>query len=101
MSRGQTGLAFRAVVIAVAAIIGVARQATADTLLRALAQAYQVNPELNSQRAIVRKTDESVPEALSGYRPRVSVTARAGDTYTSQETSAGCLMATQPHRLIQ
>jgi len=86
MSSGQTRLAFRTVVIAVAVIMGLARQATADTLLGALAQAYQVNPELNSQRATVRKIDEAVPEALSGYRPRVSVTARVGNTYTSQET---------------
>src|SRR5258705_1669372 len=26
---------------------------------------------LNAQRALVRSTDESVPQALSGYRPRV------------------------------
>ena len=48
--------------------------AAADTLKWALTQAYQNNPQLNAQRAAVRATDESVPQALSGYRPRVSLT---------------------------
>jgi outer membrane protein len=47
----------------------------ADTLEWALTQAYQNNPQLNAQRAAVRVTDENVPQALSGYRPRVSITA--------------------------
>lgn len=56
--------------------------AHADTLAGALAQAYQNNPQINAQRAIVRATDENVPQALSGYRPRLSVTANAGAQYT-------------------
>ena len=48
---------------------------------RALTQAYQNNPQLNAQRASVRATDETVPQALSGYRPRVSLTATAGEQY--------------------
>ena len=58
-------LAIRAATIAAAAIMGTAGHAAADTLLGAIAQAYQVNPQLNSQRAIVRQTDEGVPQALS------------------------------------
>jgi outer membrane protein len=57
--------------------------ARADTLNGALASAYQNNPQLNSQRAVVRQTDEQVPQALSGYRPSVSATATAGEQYTS------------------
>src|SRR6202035_1698904 len=34
-------------------------------------------------------TDENVPQALSGYRPRVSVTASAGTQYTDVESTAG------------
>jgi outer membrane protein len=60
-----------------------------DTLLGALAQAYQVNPQLNSQRAIVRQTDEGVPQALSGYRPRFNATATAGAQFTETETASG------------
>ena len=52
--------------------------AAADTVEWALAAAYQSNPQLNVQRAIVRETDEQVPQALSGYRPRISATATAG-----------------------
>ena len=52
--------------------------ARADTLEWALATAYQTNPQLNSQRAITRSTDENVPQALSGYRPSITATASAG-----------------------
>jgi outer membrane protein len=52
------------------------------TLEQALAAAYQNNPQLNAQRAIVRATDETVPQALSGYRPRISATADAGVQYS-------------------
>ena len=55
----------------------------ADTLEQALAQAYQNNPTLNSQRAVVRATDETVPQALSGYKPTVRVTGTIGQEYTS------------------
>jgi outer membrane protein len=89
MAREQGKLAIRAVTIAAAAIMGMAGQAAADTLLGALAQAYQVNPQLNSQRAIVRQVDEDVPRALSGYRPSVNVNAGAGRQITSQETLVG------------
>jgi outer membrane protein len=58
----------------------------ADTLPLALTLAYRNNPQLNSQRAAVRATDESVPQALSGYRPRVSLTASAGEQYLDQLT---------------
>lgn len=57
------------------------RRAAADTLEWALVQAYQNNPTLNAERAALRATDENVPQALSGYRPKVSVTASAGPEY--------------------
>lgn len=75
--------------LAVAAIaclappLGAAR---AETLESALIQAYQNNPTLNSQRAAVRATDENVPQALSGYRPRVSITASGGEQSLSTTT---------------
>src|SRR5471032_176525 len=53
--------------------------ALADTIEAALVRAYQNNPSLNSQRASVRVTDENVPQALSGYRPKVNVTASGGE----------------------
>ena len=57
--------------------------AAADTLEWALVQAYQNNPSLNAQRASLRATDENVPQALSGYRPKLSVTANGGYNYSS------------------
>ena len=62
--------------------------ALADTIEGALIQAYQGNPQLNAQRAQVRSTDENVPQALSGYRPKINVTASSGYQY-SDETLAG------------
>jgi outer membrane protein len=63
--------------------------ALADTIEAALVRAYQNNPQLNSQRAQVRFTDENVPQALSGYRPKVSITGSAGYQYTDTLTNIG------------
>ena len=60
--------------------------ALADTIEAALVRAYQNNPQLNAQRATVRATDENVPQALSGYRPKVAVTASAGYQYGPMRT---------------
>jgi outer membrane protein len=57
--------------------------AVADTMEQALAKAYVNNPQLNSQRAVVRETDEGVPQALSGYKPRITATASTGHEFTS------------------
>ena len=63
--------------------------ALADTIEAALVRAYQTNPQLNAQRAQVRSTDENVPQALSGYRPKVAVTASAGVQYTDTLLTVG------------
>jgi outer membrane protein len=60
----------------------------ADTINGALINAYQNNPQLNSQRAVVRQTDESVPQALSGYKPTVTATGQFAQEYTSQVAKA-------------
>lgn len=64
----------------------------AETLDSALVKAYKNNPSLNSQRASVRATDENVPQALAGYRPRVTITATGGEqtlSSTTKSTSGG------------
>ena len=63
--------------------------ALADTIEAALVRAYQNNPQLNAQRAQVRSTDENVPQALSGYRPKVALTASAGFQYTDTNSTQG------------
>jgi outer membrane protein len=52
-----------------------------DTITQAIVKAYQNNPQLNSQRSVVRQTDELVPQALSGYRPTISATGTVGEQY--------------------
>src|SRR6476661_6587040 len=91
---GITGMyRVRVVTSAAAAVLLMAfagpTPALADTIEAALVRAYQNNPQLNAQRAQVRSTDENVPQALSGYRPRVALTASAGYQYTDTNTSAG------------
>jgi outer membrane protein TolC len=73
-------LAFTGLLTAVAALGIVTLAAQADTLEWALVQAYQNNPSLNAQRASLRATDENVPQALSGYRPKLSLTATPAAT---------------------
>ncbi len=64
-------------------LLGLAVTVRADTLAGALINAYQNNPQLLSQRAVVRQTDELVPQALAGYRPNLSVTTGIGPGTTS------------------
>jgi len=60
--------------------------APAETIESALVKAYQNNPQLNAQRASVRSIDEQVPQALSGYRPRVAITGTLGEQFTDATT---------------
>jgi outer membrane protein len=85
-SRWPAGLA--AGVIACAALPAAVVAAHSETLESAIIQAYQNNPQLNSQRASVRITDENVPQALSGYRPRVTVTATGGEQTLSSTSKS-------------
>jgi outer membrane protein len=75
-----------AAVTALAAMPLTAVPARGQTLESALMQAYQNNPSLNSQRAATRAIDEGVPQALSGYRPKVAITGVGGEQ-TSSTTS--------------
>jgi outer membrane protein len=64
-------------VVAVANLVMIDLSA-AETLQEALAKAYQVNPQLNAERARQRGTDENVPQALAGYRPQIVASLSAG-----------------------
>src|SRR3977135_991540 len=50
----------------------------AESLLEALAKAYQTNPHLKDARARQRATDEPVPQALAGYRPQIIASLSGG-----------------------
>ncbi len=71
------GLAF---VLAIGAVVAMAGGAGAQprTLNDALALTYSTNPTLLAARAQLRAVDENVPQALSGWRPTVTITANAG-----------------------
>ncbi|QNT78959.1 TolC family outer membrane protein [Entomobacter blattae] len=45
------------------------------TLQEAMASAYLTNPTLQQERATLRSTDEGVPAALAGWRPRISASS--------------------------
>ncbi|WEX07227.1 TolC family outer membrane protein [Chelativorans sp. AA-79] len=64
-------------VLAAGSVILSPLPASAETILGALAKAYQNNSSLNSSRAGVRVTDENVAIAKSGMRPRITGNASA------------------------
>jgi outer membrane protein len=63
---------------AAAALLLAPTSASAQTLTESFAYAYNNNPQLLAQRALLRATDESVPQALSNWRPTVNFTGAAG-----------------------
>jgi len=83
--RRSAGALAQTVALAFAIGAGVA-PAGAETLEAALAAAYANNPQLNAQRANVRAIDEGVPQALSGYRPRITATGSIGEQFTNTTT---------------
>ncbi len=68
----------KAVLGAMAIVLAVGSGAQAETIGGALVKAYFNNPDINSQRAAVRASDEGLPQANAGYLPTVSATANGG-----------------------
>jgi len=64
-----------AAALSVVLSLGAASAASADSLLDAVALAYQTNPDLQAQRANQRAIDEEYVQAKAGYRPTLSVAA--------------------------
>ncbi len=52
--------------------------AGAESLIEALVDAYNSNPQILAERANLRATDETVPQALAGWRPTVTFTGSVG-----------------------
>ena len=52
--------------------------AQAASLNDVLAKVYQTNPKILAERAQLRAVDEGVPQALSGWRPTISMSAGQG-----------------------
>jgi outer membrane protein len=70
----------------------------AQTLTDALAEAYNTNPQLLAQRALLRATDEQVPQALANWRPTVNFTGQAGYATTSEQTAQVAGLTDRIHR---
>lgn len=80
--------------------------ATAESLEDVLSSTYATNPTLTARRARVRAADEAVPQALSNWRPTVTVTGSIGrgnysnNAYTKYESTrtpkTGAITLTQP-----
>ena len=86
--RGCRRIADAASVAAAVALV-VMGSAHAQTLTDALAEAYNTNPQLLAQRALLRATDEQVPQALSFWRPTVNFSGQVGSATTSLEEKPG------------
>ena len=68
-------------------VVGLTAVSTqAQTLTDALAEAYNTNPQLLAQRALLRATDEQVPQALSFWRPQVTFTGQVGLNTSALQT---------------
>ena len=63
--------------------------AGAEKLSKALARAYMRNPQLGAERARQRATDETVPQALDGWRPTVSANGDYGVVDEKIKTTTG------------
>lgn len=61
----------------------IAGVAHASSFENALASAYQNNPQIKAQREQLQATDESVAQAVSGFRPTVGATYNRGRQQTS------------------
>ncbi|WP_096702121.1 TolC family outer membrane protein [Magnetospirillum sp. 15-1] len=68
----------------------------AETLEEVLASTYSSNPTLLARRARLRSTDEGVPQALSNWRPTVSLTGSAGRGSYDNNTLTKYSMARSP-----
>ena len=64
-----------------------------ESLIEAMTAAYQSNPILQAQRALLRATDEGVAQALSGWRPKVELTGSG--TRTKVRSNAGLNVSTR------
>ena len=95
----------------VAVVVGLAvpPSVSAETLEEVLVSAYATNPTLLARRAQLRASDEAVPQALSNWRPKVTLSGEVargkyesntrGVTFSREErrtSESATLLVTQP-----
>jgi outer membrane protein len=91
--RARLGRRGGSLALALWSTLSVPGSAWAQTLTQALAETYNTNPQLLAQRALLRETDEQVPQALANWRPTVNFTGQVGGA-RSAFTSPSTRMAT-------
>ena len=77
----RAAISARFALAAIAVLVGTvveAQPSAAETLLDALAGAYQYSPTIDAERARQRARDEDIARAESGYRPDISATSTVG-----------------------
>ena len=104
----STSSSLGATLAAAGLILTLPHGAKADSLAEAIALAYDSNPTLLSQRALLQATDEGYVQAEAGFRPTVSGQASTvyskspqsniflGEVETESNTGAVALSVNQP-----
>ena len=69
------------------ALLVVPSPVAAQTLTEAFTYTYNTNPQLLAQRAALRATDESVPQALANWRPTVTFSGPVSYTHLTLPTN--------------
>ncbi len=97
-----------AVTCVFAAGLSTSPSAWSQSLIEVLAITYNTNPDLLAGRALLRQTDESLTQAVSNWRPKVtlsveynkiqanSIPIRTASTYYGLDGRVTTLSATQP-----
>src|SRR4029077_15737187 len=71
--RFPSRIACAATICALAFGPGALSNARAQSLVEAMSATYNGNPDLLSQRAVLRQTDETLAQAVANWRPKVSL----------------------------
>jgi outer membrane protein len=77
-------------------VLAIPAHGAAETMSGALARAYFGNPDLNQQRAGLRTTDETLPQASAGWRPTVTGTGQFGYNYLDFRSSGAAAIGGAP-----
>ncbi|MEH6631973.1 MAG: TolC family outer membrane protein [Halopseudomonas aestusnigri] len=82
----KRNLLARSALIGLVVYGGIFSNASAQTLNEALMQAYETNPTLSSAQTGLKSVNEGVPQALSNWRPEVTLSTSAGVRRTDTDT---------------
>jgi TolC family type I secretion outer membrane protein len=87
---------FAAVLLSGAAMTVNSTAGLAESIYEAMANAYSGNPTLKAERARQRATDEQVPQALSNWRPTVTIEGQLTYNYRDLDERANGLSNNGP-----